>query len=109
RAIARIEHAITRAPEDAELHLARAGLLLQARQLDQAQSALARSIGLDPNLFPAYIVQAQLAIGRGDLDEAERIARPVARIAPTHPHVAAIEATIALRRGDADRALAVLA
>jgi len=107
-AIATIEHAITLAPEDAELHLARAGLLLQARQLDQAQSALARSIGLDPNLFPAYIVQAQLAIGRGDLDEAERIARTVARIAPTHPQVAAIEGTLALRRGDADRALVIL-
>lgn len=107
-AIATIDHAIGLAPEDAELHFARAGMLLQARQLDAAQSALARSIGLDPNLFPAYIVQAQLALGRGDLDEAERIARTVARIAPNHPQVAAIDGTIALRRGDADRALAIL-
>ena len=45
-ALATIEHAITLAPEDAELHLARAGMLLQARQLDEAQGALARSIGL---------------------------------------------------------------
>ena len=107
-ALATIDHAITLAPEDADLHLARAGLLLQERQLDEAQAALARSVGLDPNQFPAYIVQAQLAIGRGDLDEAERLARTAARIAPTHPQVAAIDGALALRRGDPDRALAIL-
>ena len=59
------------------------------RQLDEAQAALARATGLDPNQFPAYIIQAQLALGRGDLDEAERLSRTAARIAPEHPHVAA--------------------
>ncbi|MBA3486629.1 MAG: adenylate cyclase, partial [Lysobacter sp.] len=39
-ATASIDHAIALAPEDADLHLARAGLLLQDRQLDAAQAAL---------------------------------------------------------------------
>ena len=41
-------------------------------------------------------------------DEAERLVKTAARIAPAHPQVAAIEGMVALRRGDADRALAVL-
>lgn len=107
-ALTAIDLAVALAPEDADLHLERAGLLLQERQLDDAQAALARAIGLDPNQFPAYIVQAQLALGRGDLDEAERIARTAARIGPDHPQVAAIDGMLALRRGDPDRALSIL-
>ncbi|KGM54016.1 hypothetical protein N799_07310 [Lysobacter arseniciresistens ZS79] len=108
-ALATVDHALSLAPDDANLHLDRAGMLLGRRQLDAAQAALARSIGLDPNQFPAYIVQAQLAIGRGELDEAERLTRTAARLAPEHPQIAALEGTLALRRGDADRALAILA
>lgn len=100
-----IDQAIKLAPEDASLHFERAGLLLGNRQLDEAQAELARSTGLDPNLFPAYVMQAQLALGRGDTDEAERLAKLAARIAPEHPRLAAIEGMIMLRRGDADGAL----
>lgn len=100
-----IDQAINLAPEDASLHFERAGLLLGNRQLDEAQAELARSTGLDPNLFPAYVMQAQLALGRGDLDEAERLARLASRIAPDHPRLAAIEGMVLLYRGDTDRAL----
>ncbi|HEY4583544.1 MAG TPA: tetratricopeptide repeat protein, partial [Lysobacter sp.] len=107
-ALATLDAALDRAPEDADLHLERAGLLLQARDVDRAQAALARSIGLDPNQFPAYIIQAQLALGRGELDEAERLVRTAARIAPEHPHVGAVEGMLALRRGRPDHALELL-
>ena len=107
-ALATLDAALERAPEDADLHLERAGLLLKARQLDEAQAALARSVGLDPNQFPAYIIQAQLALGRGELDEAERLVRTAARIAPEHPQVSAVEGSLALRRGRPDQALAIL-
>ncbi len=107
-ALATLDAALDRAPEDADLHLERAGLLLKARQLDDAQAALARSVGLDPNQFPAYIIQAQLALGRGELDEAERLVRTAARIAPDHPHVGAVEGMLALRRGRPDQALSIL-
>ncbi|TBR09711.1 MAG: tetratricopeptide repeat protein [Lysobacter sp.] len=108
-ALATLDDALTREPEDADLHLERAGLLLQARQLDEAQAALARSVGLDPNQFPAYIIQAQLALGRGEFDEAERLVRTAARIAPEHPQVSAVEGLLALRRGRPDEALGLLA
>src|SRR5690606_19009378 len=65
-AVEAIDRAVALAPDDADVHLERAGLLLQERKLDEAQVALARSTGLDPNLFPAYVVQAQLALGRGE-------------------------------------------
>lgn len=104
-----IDEAIRLAPENADLHLDRAGLLLQERKLDEAQAALARSTGLDPNQFPSYILQAQLALGRGDLDEAQRLTRTAARIADEHPQIAALEGNLAMRRGDVDHALAGLA
>lgn len=107
-ALATLDAALERAPEDADLHLERAGLLLRARQLDEAQAALARSVGLDPNQFPAYVMQAQLALGRGELDEAERLARTAARIAPDHPQLAAVQGMLALRRGRPDEALSIL-
>ena len=47
-------------------------------------------------------MQAQLALGRGDLDEAERLSRLAARVSPDHPQLAAIDGMLALRRGDAD-------
>ena len=103
-----LRQAIALAPEDAELHLQQAGLLLAGRELAAASAALARTTALDPNQFEAYVMQAHLAIGRGDLDEAERVARLAARVAPEHPQVDAIEGVIALRRGDADRALVLL-
>lgn len=104
-ALATLDRALNLAPEDADLHLERAGLLLQVRDLDRAEAALARSIGLDPNQFPAYIIQSQLALGRGELDDAERLVRTAARIAPEHPHVVVTEGMIALRRGRPDHAL----
>lgn len=107
-AMAAIDAAIALAPDEAALHLERAGLLLDGRQLDEAQAALARTTGLDPNQFPAYILQAQLATGRGDYEQAERLVKTAARIAPDHPQVAAVEGSLALRQGDPDRALAVL-
>ena len=103
-----IDEAIRLAPENADLHLDRAGLLLQERKLDEAQAALARTTGLDPNQFPAYVLQAQLALGRGDLDEAQRLTRTGARIAAEHPQIAALEGSIAMRRGDVDGALGTL-
>lgn len=107
-ALATLDAALEAAPEEADLHLERAGLLLKARQVDDAEAALARSVGLDPNQFPAYVMQGQLALGRGELDEAERLVRTAARIAPEHPHVAALEGMLALRRGRPDQALSIL-
>lgn len=107
-ALRSIEQAIALAPEDASLHLLRAGMLLGGRDLAQAEDALARSAQLDPNQFLAYVMRGQLALGRGDLDEAERLSRTAARLAPEHPQLLALDGMLALRRGDADRALGLL-
>ena len=101
--------AIALDPENADLHLERAGLLLGLRQFDAAGDDLARSTGLDPNQFRAYLAQAHLAMARGELDEVERLSRTAARISPEDPQLATIDGMLALRRGDPDRALARLA
>lgn len=106
-AIAALDHGIALAPEDADLHVHRASLLLGRRELGAAQSALEQALALDPNQFPAYILQANLALAEGRLDEAERLSRLAARVAPDHPWGLALEAMIALQRGDADAALAL--
>ena len=107
-ALTAIDRAIALAPEDADLHFHRAGLLLGRRDIGAAQSALSTSVALDPNQFGAYILQAQLALARGDLDEAERLHRLAARLAPEHPWCRAVEGMVALRRGEHDRALSLL-
>ncbi|MFT3670265.1 MAG: tetratricopeptide repeat protein [Pseudoxanthomonas sp.] len=107
-ALASIDRAIALAPENAELHLARAGVLVGSRRPDEAQSALDQATGLDPNQFTAYVVQAQLALGRGDLDEAQRLNRLAGRVAPEHPRLAFVDGMALLERGDAEGALKVL-
>lgn len=107
-ALATIDAAIAQMPDDAELHFLRAGMLLDTRNLSGAQAALAQTVALDPNQFGAYVVQAQLAIGRNDLDEAERQRKLAARVAPEHPWTLMLEGVLASRRGDHDRALTLL-
>lgn len=103
-AIGSIDQAIALLPEDGDLHLARAGVLLSMRRTEDAQSALAQTTGLDPNHFVAYLMQAELALSRGDLEEAARFSRLAARVEPDHPQLAAVDGMLALRRGDVDSA-----
>jgi tetratricopeptide (TPR) repeat protein len=107
-ALATIDRAIALAPDNADLHLARAGVLVGSRRNEDAQAALSQATGLDPNQFTAYLIQGQLALGRGDLDEAERLARLAARVSPDHPQLAAITGMVALRRGKPDDALKIV-
>src|SRR3546814_13963102 len=53
-------------------------------------------------------MQAQLALGRGDVDDAERLARLAARVEPKHPWTRLLEGSVALERGDADADLVLL-
>lgn len=108
-ALVATDAAISLAPEQAELHLQRAGLLIAGRDIEAADGALTHSRQLDPNQLDAYVMQAHLAIARRDLDAAERLVRTAARVDPLHPQLTTLEGTLALHRGDADRALALLA
>jgi tetratricopeptide (TPR) repeat protein len=103
-----IAQALELAPDDANLHLQQAGLLLAQRQLEAAGQALEKSTTLNPNEFSAYVMQAHLALARNDVDEAERLGRLAARVEPDHVDLAPIEGMVALHRGDVDRALALL-
>ena len=107
-ALATIDRAIALAPDNADLHLARAGVLVGSRRNQDAQAALSQATVLDPNQFTAYVIQGQLALGRGDLDEAERLSRLAGRVAPDHPQLAAIDGMVTLRRGNANDALKIV-
>ena len=107
-ALSTIDAAIAQMPDDAELHFLRAGMLLDTQNLSGAQAALAQTVALDPNQFGAYVVQAQMAIGRNDFDEAERQSKLAARVAPEHPWTLMLEGVLASRRNDHDRALKLL-
>src|SRR3546814_2343843 len=71
--------------------------LVGGRQLEAAQAALSQTVELDPNQFGAYVMQAQLALGRGDVDDAERLARLAARVEPKHPWTRSEEHTSELQ------------
>ena len=108
-ALASIDRAITLSPDNADLHLARAGVLVGSRRTEEAQASLTQATGLDPNQFTAYVVQAQLALARGDVAEAERLNRLAARVAPDHPRLAFVDGMVRFQNGDAEGALKVLA
>ena len=65
-ALASIDRAIALAPDNADLHLARAGVLVGSRRHEDAQAALSQATVLDPNQFTAYVIQGQLALGFPD-------------------------------------------
>jgi tetratricopeptide (TPR) repeat protein len=108
-ALATIDRAIALAPDNADLHLARAGVLVGSRRNEDAEAALTQATALDPNQFTAYIVQAQLALSRGEIAEAERLNRLAARVDPEHPRLAFVEGMVLLHNGDGEAALKVLA
>ena len=107
-ALESVQQALALAPDDADLHLLHAGLLLALRQVDAASGALDRTTALNPNDLSAYLMQAHLALARNDVEEAERLTRTAARVNEDHPEVVALQGMVALRRGDNDRALALL-
>lgn len=104
-ATASIDRAIVLAPQDPDLHLIRAALLVRQRQVEQAQSALSEASQLNPNQIGAYLLQAQLAFARGDVAEADRQARLAARVDERHPQLAGIQSLVALARQEHDLAL----
>ncbi|WP_421568349.1 tetratricopeptide repeat protein [Stenotrophomonas sp. PD6] len=107
-ALESLQRGLALAPDNADLHLQHAGLLLALRQFEAANTALDRTATLNPNELSAYLMQAHLALSRNDVDEAERITRIAARVDQDNPEVVALQGMIALRRNDADRALAML-
>lgn len=107
-AMTQIDAAIARAPDEARFHLQRAGYLIRTRDIDAGIAALERSITLDPNLLPAYVMLGRLSLSRDDVETAQRNAQLAARINPEHPWVLAIEGDLALRRNEPDQALALL-
>lgn len=105
-ALRSIDRAIALAPEDDTLQLVRASLLIAGRQVEEAGAVLSQASSLNPNQLGAYLMQAQLAFGRGDTAEAERLNRLAARVAPGHPQLAVVDGLVALQGGgDLDAAL----
>lgn len=92
-AITAVDRAIALVPHDAELHLYRAVLASNENE---------------PALAVEPLRDAWLAVGRGDLVEADRLCGAAAALAPEHPHVLALQALVRVRRGDVDGALAML-
>lgn len=107
-ALAAIERALGLSRDDPDAHFQRAVILAGARRMEDAQASLAKSVQLNPNQFGAYVMQAQLALGRGDLDEAERLGQLARKVDAEHPWGQAIAGLVALGRGRPEEALAAL-
>jgi len=103
-----IARAVLLAPEDASMHMLRAGFLIEEQRLNEAQAALGRATTLDPNQFEAYLLQAQLAMGRGDLDETRRLQKLAARVDPEHPWTTMLAGLVATLEGDLESAQRLL-
>lgn len=107
-AVDSLQRALELAPDDADLHLQHAGLLLALHQFEDAEAALGRTTGFNPNELSAYLMQAHLALARNDVDEAETQLKLASRVDAGNPEVVALSGMLALRRGALDEALAQL-
>ncbi|HEY7509638.1 MAG TPA: sulfatase-like hydrolase/transferase [Vicinamibacteria bacterium] len=89
-ALATLDRALARTPDNAELLQARGGLLLRAGRAEEARAALERARTLDPANVAARVDLAALYRAKGDLAAARSEAEEAVRRAPRSPdaHVA---------------------
>lgn len=104
-AAASFDSAIALAPEDAQLHFARAMLALSGNDSEAAAAALDQTLAQDPNALAAYVLRGHTAIAQGDRAAAETELRLAQRVNPEHPHVLALAGNIALTFGEPQDAL----
>lgn len=105
---AALDRAIELAPDDASLRYQRATLLVAGNRSGEALAELEQTTGIDPNELRAYVLQGQLALAQGDLDEADRLARLAARIDPDHPWLLTVQGMVLLHRQQFQQAHALL-
>jgi tetratricopeptide (TPR) repeat protein len=70
---------------------------------DGAREALGRALAIDPRFAAAAFSMADLALGRGDLDEAEKWARAALAAAPGERRAEMLLADIGIKRASATR------
>ena len=104
-------HLIRRAhdlqPENPQLELSHASLLLNTGDLSSAERAFGRALALDPNLAGAHIGLGQIALGRNDINTAEEHFR-IALRASEDGHALGGLGAIMLQRGDTEAAMRYL-
>ncbi|MBM4373868.1 MAG: tetratricopeptide repeat protein [Deltaproteobacteria bacterium] len=71
--------ALELSPDDAEGHYRLAAMHRRRQDLDRAMRELRKAITKDPRLFKAHFDLAELAVSRGEFEEADRLYRLVIR------------------------------
>jgi cellulose synthase operon protein C len=80
--------AVDLAPDDAEAHRRLGEMYKQRQDTEHAIASFRQALLKNDRLFPAYFELADLLLGRGELDEADRLLRYVIRSAPDEELVA---------------------
>lgn len=81
-AITYAARAVELSPDDAEGHRRLGAMYRRRQQLPQAIAEFRQAIAKNDRLFPVYFELAELLLGEGELEEADRLLRRVVRAAP---------------------------
>ncbi len=82
RAIRYAERAVELSPDDAHGHQKLGEMYRRRQETDRAIAAFRKAIAKNDRLYPAYFQLAELLIGKGEDEEADRWLRRVVRSAP---------------------------
>lgn len=99
--------AVALAPRRDDFQMTLAGLLVQAREFDDAWAAYEAAHRLNPGRAGAPLGLSQLAMWRGDLQAAEDYLARAERIMPEHAEVMFRKGSLAQARGEHQRALSI--
>ena len=88
-----------------ESHVAVGGLALSRRQWDQAQQAFTAAVELDPQMATAWMVLAQLAEARGNVEGAEKALASGIAASPSNADLLLARGDLAARQQKFDDAL----
>jgi arylsulfatase A-like enzyme/Tfp pilus assembly protein PilF len=82
RAMTNLQLAVEREPKNEGLWLNIAGIHLMEAELEEAETAIGKALEIEPEAAQAYLIRGQIAINRGQEEEAMRLYQQAAEMDP---------------------------
>jgi putative PEP-CTERM system TPR-repeat lipoprotein len=105
---AKLDEALTIAPEDPETLELKARLMLARKESDQALALYRKAVAAKPDMLGAHAAIVSILMQKKEVDEAAKQVAAMKRVAPNHPQTLYLQAWVALRKNDLPTARAAI-